>query len=133
MRWILAFLTLVVLLIGLALGKAEAAEERPRRIDGAPADAARGVIPAGSPRADSHRVPTSSVDLSVAFDSLIQTPPFLADTPSIGLLPSLDDPVSAPPFLVDTPPVAATRQRRCPAAWPATAGGRLTWLQRLLF
>jgi hypothetical protein len=133
MRWIQAFLTLVVLLIGFALNKAEAVEERPSRIDGAPADASCVVIHAGVAGADSHREATSSVDLSVAFDSLIQAPPLLADTPSVGPWPSLESPVPARHFLVETPPVAVSRQRRCPTDWPATAVGRLTWLQRFLF
>jgi hypothetical protein len=133
MRWIQASLTLVVLLVGLALGKAEAAEERPGRVDGAPADAVCGVIHAGLPGADFHGVPIPSVDLSAPIDSPIRAPSFLADTPYIGLLPSLDNPIPALPFPIETPPVAVTCQRRCPAGWPATAVRRLTWLQRFLF
>jgi hypothetical protein len=132
MNWGQALSIMVVLFIGLALGKA-AAEERPSQIDRGLADAPREVISAGSPWANSYRVPTSSVDLSAALDELVQAPPLLADIPSIGPLPSLDDLASAPPFLVDAPNVTAICRRWFPAAWPATAVGRLSWLQRLLF
>src|SRR4051794_19150016 len=132
MRWIQAFPTLAVLLIGFALNKAEAVEERLGRIDGAPADAPCGVIYAGVPGADYHRVTTPSVDLSVALDSLIQVPLLLADTSSVSPWPSLESLVAALHFLVETPPVAVTRQRRCPTGWLATAVRRLTWLQRFL-
>ena len=134
MQWIQAFLTLIVLLIGFAPSKAEAAEERPRPIDGAPADTACGVIHAGLPGADSHRMSTPPVDLSVAFDSLIQASPLLADTSSVGLSAPLEKSlVPVQPLLIETPPVAVTHQHRCPTGWPATAVRRLTWLQRFLF
>jgi hypothetical protein len=132
MKWSQTLSIVVALFIGLALGKA-AAENRPRQTGEGPADASREVISAVSPWADSHRMPTSSVDLSAIPDNLVQTPPLLADSPSIGLLPYLDDVVSAPPFLVDAPNLTAIDQRRFHAAWPATAVGRLAWLQRLLF
>ena len=128
MRWIQASLTLVVLLIGLALSKAGAAEERPVRID-----AACGVAHDGLLGADFHPGPIPSFNLADPFDSLILSLPLLADTPYDGLLPSLDSLIPALAFLVQDPPVAVICQRRCPAGWPATAAGRLTWLQRFLF
>ena len=66
MRWIQASLTLVVLLIGLALSKAGAAEERPVRID-----AACGVAHDGLLGADFHPGPIPSFNLAEPFDSLI--------------------------------------------------------------
>ena len=128
MRWIQASLTLVVLLIGLALSKAGAAEERPVRID-----AACGVAHDGLLGADFHPGPIPSFNLAEPFDSLILSLPLLADTPYDGLLPSLDSLIPALAFLVQDPPVAVICQRRCPAGWPVTAAGRLTWLQRFLF
>ena len=128
MRWIQASLTLVVLLIGLALSEAGAAEERPVRID-----AACGVAHDGLLGADFHPGPIPSFNLAEPFDSLILSLPLLADTPYDGLLPSLDSPVPALAFLVQDPSVAVICQSRCPAGWPATAPGRLTWLQRFLF
>ena len=128
MRWIQAFLTLVVLLIGLAASKAGAAEERPVRID-----AACGVAHDGLLGADFPPEPIPSFNLAEPFDSLILSLPLLADTPYDGLLPSLDSLIPALAFLVQDPPVAAICQRRCPAGWPVTAAGRLTWLQRFLF
>jgi hypothetical protein len=128
MRWIQASLTLVVLLIGLALSKAGAAEERPIRID-----AACGVAHDGLLGADFHLGPIPSFNLADPFDSLILSLPLLADTPYDGLLPSLDSLIPALAFLVQDPPVAVICQRRCPAGWPLTPGGRLTWLERFLF
>ena len=128
MRWIQASLTLVVLLIGLALSKAGAAEERPIRID-----AACGVAHDGLLGADFHPGPIPSFNLAEPFDSLILSLPLLADTPYDGLLPSLDSLIPALAFLVQDPPVVVICQRRCPAGWPVTAAGRLTWLQRFLF
>ena len=128
MRWIQASLTLVVLLIGLALSKAGAAEERPVRID-----AACEVVHDGLLGADSHPGPIPSFNLAEPFDSLILSLPLLADTPYDGLLPSLDSLIPALAFLVQDPPVAVICQRRCLAGWPVTAAGRLTWLQRFLF
>lgn len=128
MRWIQASLILVVLLIGLALSKAGAAEEWPVGID-----AARGVAQDGSLGAEFPPGPIPSFKQAVPFDSLILSLPLLADTPSDGLFPSLDSLIPAPAFLVQAPSVAVICQRRCPACWPATASGRLTWLQRFLF
>ena len=128
MRWIPASLTLVVLLISLALSKAGAAEEPPVRID-----AACGVAHDGLLGADFHPGPIPSFNLADPFDSLILSLPLLADTPYDGLLPSLDSLIPALAFLVQDPPVAAICRRRCPAGWPVTAAGRLTWLQRFLF
>lgn len=128
MRWIQASLILVVLLIGLALSKAGAAEERPVRID-----AACGVAHDGLLGADFHPEPVPSFNLAEPFDSLIPSLPLLADTPCDGLLPSLDSLIPALAFPVQDPPVAVICQRRCPAGWPVTAAGRLTWLQRFLF
>jgi hypothetical protein len=128
MRWIQASLTLVVLLIGLALSKAGAAEERPVRID-----AAWEVVHDGLLGADSHPGPIPSFNLAEPFDSLILSLPLLADTPYDGLLLSLDSLIPALAFLVQDPPVAVICQRRCPAGWPATTVRRLTWLQRFLF
>src|SRR4051794_21553146 len=105
MRWIQASLTLVVLLIGLALSKAGAAEERPVRID-----AACAVVHDGSLGADSHPGPIPSSNLAEPFDSLILSLPLLADTPYDGLLPSLDSLIPAPAFLVQDPPIAVIRQ-----------------------
>jgi hypothetical protein len=133
MRWIQAFLTLVVLLTGSALNKAAVVEEQPSRLDGAPADASCGVIHAGALAANSHRVTVPSVDLSAAFDCQIPSAHLLADIPSVGPWPSLERLVPARHFLVETPPVAVTRQRRCPAGWLAMAVRRLTWLQCFLF
>ena len=128
MRWIQASLTLVVLLIGLALSKAGAAEERPVRID-----AACGVAHDGLLGADFHPGPIPSFNLADPFDSLILSLPLLADTPYVGLSPSLDSLIPALVILVQDPSVAVICQRRCSAGWPATAAGRLTWLQRFLF
>jgi hypothetical protein len=128
MRWIQPCLTLVVLLIGLALSKAGAAEERLVRID-----AACGVAHDGLLGADFHPGPIPSFNLTEPFDSLILSLPLLADIPYDGLLPSLDSLIPALAFLVQDPPVAVICQRRCPAGWPVTAAGRLTWLQRFLF
>jgi hypothetical protein len=128
MRWIQAFLLLVALLIGLALSKAGASEERPVGID-----AACGVAHDGSLGAEVHPGFIPSFKLADPFDSLILSLPLLADTPSDGLFPSLDSLVPALAFLVQAPSVAVICQRRCPAGWPATAAGRLTWLQRFLF
>jgi hypothetical protein len=128
MRWIQPPLTLVVLLIGLALSKAGAAEERPVWID-----AACGVAHDGLLGADFHPGPIPSFNLAEPFDSLILSLPLLADIPYEGLLPSLDSLVPALAFLVQDPSVAVICQRRCPAGWPVTAAGRLTWLQRFLF
>jgi hypothetical protein len=128
MRWIQAALILVVLLIGLALSKAGAAEERP-----VPIDAACGVAHDGLLGADCHPGSIPSFNLADPFDSLSLSlhPP--ADTPYDGLLPSLDSLIPALAFLVQDPPVAVFCQRRCPADWPVTAAERLTWLQRFLF
>src|SRR4051812_49334330 len=101
MRWIQAFLTLVVLLICLALGRAEAAEERPGQID-----VACGAIHARLPRADFNLVPPPADDLSAS-------------------LASLD---LALPFQLATPPVTLSRQHRRPAGWPATTVRRFAWL-----
>jgi hypothetical protein len=128
MRWIQASLTLVVLLIGLALCKAGAAEERPVRID-----AACGVAHDGLLGADFHPGPIPSFNLAEPFDSLIRSLPLLADTPYDGPLPSLGSLIPALDFLVQDPHVAVIFQRRCPAGWPATTVRRLTWLQRFLF
>jgi hypothetical protein len=128
MRWIQASLTLVVLLIGLSLSKADAAEERPVGIE-----AACGVADDESLGADFHPAPIPSFNLAEPFDSLILSLPLLADTPYDGLLPSLDSLIPALAFLVQDPPVAVIGQRRCPAGSPVTAAGRLTWLQRFLF
>ena len=128
MRWIQASLTLVVLLISLALSKAGAAEEPPVRID-----AACGVAHDGLLGADSHLGPIPSFKLADPFDSLILSLPLLADTPYDGLLPSLDSLILALAFLVQDPPLAVICHRRCPAGWPVTAAGRLTWLQHFLF
>jgi hypothetical protein len=128
MRWIQASLTLVVLLIGLALNKAGAAEEPPVWID-----AACGVAHDGLLGADLHPGPIPSFNLAEPFDSLILSLPLLADTPYDGLFSSLDSLIPAPAFLVQDPPVAVIRQRRCPAGWPVTAAGRQAWLQRFLF
>jgi hypothetical protein len=128
MRWIQASLILVVLLTSLALSKAGAAEQRPVRID-----AACGVAHDGLLGADFHPGPIPSFNLAEPFDSLILALPLLADTPYGGLLPSLDSLIPALAFLVQDPPVAVICQRRCPAGWPVTAAGRLTWLQRFLF
>jgi hypothetical protein len=125
MRWIQASLTLVVLLIGLALGKAGAAEDRPGPIDSAPADGVLG--------ADSHQGPIPSFNLADPFDSLILSHPFLAAPPNVGLWPHLDSLIPALPFLVETPPGAVIGQHRRPAGWPVTTVRRLTWLQRFLF
>src|SRR3954454_19060797 len=128
MRWILASLTLVVLLIGLALSVASAAEEPPVRIDAACEVAHDGLL-----GADFHPGPIPSFNLADPFDSLILSLPLLADTPYDGLLPSLDSLIPARAFLVQDPPAPVICQRRCPAGWPATAAERLTWLQRFLF
>src|SRR3954468_14398706 len=128
MRWIQALLTLVVLLVGLALGKAGAAEERPVRID-----AACGIAHDGLLGADLQPESTPSFNRAEPFDSLILSLPLLADTPSDGLLPSLDSLIPALAVLVQDPPVAVICQDQCPAGWPATAARRLTWLQRFLF
>src|SRR4051812_11548369 len=128
MRWIQASLPLVVLLISLALSKAGAAEERPVGID-----AACGVAHDGLLGADFHPGPIPSFNLADPFDSLILSLPLLADTPYDGLLPSLDRLIPALAFLVQDPSVAVICRHRCPAGWPATAAGRLTWLQRFLF
>jgi hypothetical protein len=128
MRWIQASLTLVVLLIGLALSKAGAAEERPVGID-----AACGVAHDGLLGADFHPGPIPSFNLAEPLDSLILSLPLLADAPYDGLLPSLDSLIPALAFLVQDPPVAVIGQRRSPAGRPATAAGRQAWLQRFLF
>jgi hypothetical protein len=128
MRWIRASLPLVVLLIGLAWSKAGAAEERPVGID-----AACGVAHDGSLGSDFHPRPIPSFDRADPFDSLILSLPFLADTPDDGLSTSLDSLIPALAFPVQDPSVAVICRRRCPAGWPATAAGRLTWLQRFLF
>jgi hypothetical protein len=128
MRWIQASLVPVVLLIGLALSRAGAAEERPVGID-----AGCGVAHDGLTGADSHPGPIPSFNAADPFDSLILSLPFLADTPYDGLSPSLESLIPAPAFLVQDPSVAVIRQRRCPAGWPATAAGRQAWLQRFLF
>ena len=128
MRWIQASLTLVVLFISLALSKAGAAEEPPVGID-----AACGVAHDGFLGADFHPGPIPSFNLAEPFDSLILSLPLLADAPYDGLSPSLDSLIPALAFLVQDPSVAVICQRRCPAGWPATVAGRLTWLQRFLF
>jgi hypothetical protein len=133
MRWIQASLTLVVLLIGLALGKAGAAEDRPGHIDSAPADVVRGVVHDGVLGADSHQGPIPSFNLADPLESLILSHPFLAAPPNVGLWPHLDSLIPALPFLVETPPVAVIGQHRRPAGWPVTTVRRLTWLQRFLF
>jgi hypothetical protein len=83
--------------------------------------------------ADFHPGPVPSFNLPKPFDSLILSLHFLADTPSDGLSPSLDSPIPALAFLVQDPPLAVICHRRCPAGWPVTAAGRLTWLQHFLF
>src|SRR3954447_2732171 len=128
MRWIQMSLTLVVLFIGLALGKAGAAEEPPVRID-----AACGGAHGGLPGADSHQGPIPSFNLAEPLDSLILSHPFLAAPPNVGLWPHLDSLIPALPFLVETPPGAVIGQHRRPAGWPVTTVRRLTWLQRFLF
>jgi hypothetical protein len=129
MRWIQASLTLVVLLFGLALTNAGAAEEPP-----APTDAATEVAHNGLLGADFQPTPIPSFNLAEPFDSLFRVLPLLADAPYNGLSPSLDSLIPALSFLVqDHPPVSAICQRRCPAGWPVTASVRLTWLQRFLF
>jgi hypothetical protein len=106
MRWIPAFLTLVVLLVCLALGRAEAAKERPGQID-----LARGAVHTRSLQADFNLVPTSTDDLSASLASL----------------------VLALPFLPATPRATLARRHRRPAAWPAATVKRFAWLQRFLF
>jgi hypothetical protein len=128
MRWIQASLTLVVLLIGLALSRAGAAEEPPVRID-----AGCGVAHDRLLGAEFHPGPIPSFNLAEPFDSLILSLPLLAAPPYDGLLPSLDSLIPSLDFLVQDPPVAAICQRRCHAGWPVTAAARLTWLQRFLF
>ena len=114
MRWIQASLTLVVLLIGLALGKAGAAEERPVRID-----AACGVAHDGLLGADSHPGPIPSFNLADPFDSLILSLPLLADTPYDGLLPSLDSLIPA----LRLPGPGSTRRRNLPTSVPCGLAG----------
>jgi hypothetical protein len=92
-----------------------------------------GVAHGGLLGADFHPGPMPSFNLAEPFDSLILSLPLLADIPYDGLLPSLDSLIPALAFLVQDPPVAVICQRQCPARWPATAAGRLTWLQRFLF
>jgi hypothetical protein len=128
MRRIQLSLILVVLLIGLALSKAGAAEERPVRID-----TACGAADDGFLGADFHSGPIPSFNLADPFDSLIPALPLLADTPYDGLLPCLDSLSPALAFLVQAPSVAVICRRQCPAGWSATAAGRLTWLQHFLF
>jgi hypothetical protein len=128
MRWTQAFLTLVVLLVGLAWSKAGAAEERPVRIDGACGAAHGGSLGAGfSPE------PTPAFNRAEPFDSLTLSLPLLAESPYDGLSSSHDSLTPALAFLVQDPPVAAICQDRRPAGWPVTAARRLTWLQRFLF
>ena len=128
MRRIQAFLTLVVLLVGLALSNTGAAEEWP-----VPIDAASEVVQEGSLEADFHPGPIRSFNLAEPFDSLILSLPLLADIPYDGLSPSLDSLIPALASLVQDPPVAVICESRCPAGWPLTAAARLTWLQRFLF
>jgi hypothetical protein len=132
MRWIESFLTLTILLICLALGKA-ATGEPPSRADVAPTSTACEVIHVASLRADFSLPPAPFVDLSAHFDSLIQAPSFLAETPSVGLSAPFDNLVPALPFQIDTSPIAAAPQRQCPTGWPAMSARRITWLQRFLF
>ncbi len=128
MRRIQAALILVVLLIGLASSKPGAAEERPVRIDAACAVAHDGLL-----GADLHPGPIPSFNLAKSFDSLILSLPLLADISYDGLWPSLDSLIPALALLNQDPPVAVICRRWCPAGWPVSAAGRLTWLQRFLF
>ena len=133
MRWIQAFLTLVVLSIGLALGAAEAAEPGPGRIDPATADAGCEVVHPGPLGTDSHRDSLPSFDLADPFDSLTSSHPVLATPPDARLWPSLGSPIPALPFPIQNPPVAVIGRHHGPSGWPATAAGRQAWLQRFLF
>src|SRR5262245_38360201 len=132
MRWIQAFLTLVVLHIGLTLGAAEAAEPGPGQIDSASADVGCGVVHHGPLGTDSHResLPSFGAD---PFDSLTPSHPVLATPPDARLWPSLGSLIPAPPFPIQDPPVAVIGRHHGPSGWPATAAGRLAWLRRLLF
>ena len=129
MRRIQSSLTLVVLLVGLALSSnAAAADERPLPIDAACEGVQDGLL-----EADFHPGPIRAFNLAEPFDSLILSLPLLAGTPYNGLSPSLASLIPALASLVQNPPVATIRESRCPAGWPLTAAGRLTWLQRFLF
>jgi hypothetical protein len=128
MRRIQASLPLVVLLIGLASSEAGAAEGRRVGID-----AACGVAHDASLGVDFHPGPIPSFNPADPSDSSIRSLPLLADTSYDGLLPSLDSLIPALALLVQDSSVAVICRHRCPAGWPATAAGRLTWLQRFLF
>jgi hypothetical protein len=133
MRWIRAFLTLVVLHIGLALGAAEAAEPEQGRIDSASADVGGGVVHPGPLGTDSLRESLPSFDLADPFGSLTPSHLVLATSPDARLWPSLGSLIPALPFPIQDPPVAIIGRHHGPSGWPATAAGRLAWLRRFLF
>ena len=133
MRWMKASLTLVVLIIGLALGRAEAVEEWPRPVDSAQADTHRDLVPDELLGTVFDQGPSPSFNLPSHFDSSILSLPFLADTSHVGFSPTLDSLIPTLPFLDQNQPVGVNRLIRGPSAWPTSAVGRLTWLQRFLF
>jgi hypothetical protein len=133
MRWVPAFLPLVVLHIGLAPGAAEAAAPGPGRIDSASADVGCGVVHHGPLGTDAHRESLPSFDLADPSDSLTPSPLVLATSPDARLWPSLGSLIPALPFPIQNPPVAVIGRRHGPSGWPATAAGRLAWLRRFLF
>ena len=128
MRSIQASLTLFVLLIGLAMSTADAAEKRPVGID-----SACGVAHDELLGADFHPGTGPAFELVEPFDSLILSLPLLADTSPNALLPSLDSQMPALTFLVQGSSAPVIRECQCPAGPPLTAAARLTWLQRFLF
>jgi hypothetical protein len=133
MRWIQAFLPLVVLHIGLALGTAEAAGPGPRRIDSASADAGCGVVHHGPLGIDSHWESLPSFDLADPIDCLTPSHPVLATSPDARPWPSLGSLILALPFPIQNPPVAVIGRHHGPSGWPVTSAVRLAWLRRFLF
>lgn len=133
MRWVHAFLTLVILHIGLALDAAEAAEPEPGRIDSASADVECGVVRPGPLGTDSHRESFPSFDLADRFDSSTPSHPVLTTFTDVRLQPSLVSLISALPLPIQNPPVAVIGRHHSPSGWPTTTAARLAWLRRLLF
>src|SRR5690242_17700086 len=106
MRWIRAFLPLVVLHIGLALGAAGAAGPGPDQIDPTPADTGCGVVNDTPLGTDSHRESLPSFDRADPSELLTSSHPALATPPDARLRPSPGCLIPGLLFPIPDPPVA---------------------------
>lgn len=133
MRWIQAFVIVVFVEIGLAVGAGAAADAGREPIDSASADLAYGVDHNGSLGTDAHRETLPSFDLANPSGNVTPSHFVQATSPDARLLPSFSSLDPALPLPIQDRPVATMGRRHRSLSWPATAAGRLAWLGRFLF